>query len=303
MSSSRSPGRRSRRASPPPATSPGTDEPIDGTLSLSDFARRADGRPHRAQGPARRRAAQVRLRRQYEPPPDPEDRGHARRRHRLAARDVALGHRPARRRAAGFERFALKAQTSVVGGNIAFSKVNLELDGNVRRRRADLCRGRPPDACRARSPSKALNLTPYMSAVPAPQRASGMEPRTDRSSTGLTASTSTCGFRRPASRSPMPSSGAPRSPPICATAISRVTIGESHALRRRDQGIACAREVDRRRQSAGAAATHRRHARSDAGRACRRAQHRRPGQSRHIGQRQRRQRLRPDQGAQWHGHA
>ena len=52
----------------------------------------------------------------------------------------------------GFGRFALKAQTNVVGGTIGLSGVNIELDGNSRRRRADL--RRTADRCKGRSPPK-----------------------------------------------------------------------------------------------------------------------------------------------------
>ena len=63
---------------------------------------------------------------------------------------------------AAFQRFALKAQTNVVGRNIALSKVNLELDGNsgegVLTYVAD---GR--QTLQGTLAVEGLNLTPYMS--------------------------------------------------------------------------------------------------------------------------------------------
>ncbi|MBX9773908.1 MAG: AsmA family protein [Xanthobacteraceae bacterium] len=62
-----------------------------------------------------------------------------------------------------FQRFALKAQTSVVGRNIALSKVNLELDGNV----GEGVLTYVADGRRTLQGTLAverLNLTPYMSA-------------------------------------------------------------------------------------------------------------------------------------------
>ena len=69
----------------------------------------------------------------------------------------------ARRRAAAFQRFALKAQTNVVGRNIALSKVNLELDGNA----GEGVLTYVADGRRTLQGTLAverLNLTPYMSA-------------------------------------------------------------------------------------------------------------------------------------------
>jgi AsmA protein len=64
----------------------------------------------------------------------------------------------------GFERFALKAQTNVVGGTLALSSVNLELDGNaaegVLTFAAD---GR--QTLQGTLAADALNLTPYLSTI------------------------------------------------------------------------------------------------------------------------------------------
>jgi AsmA protein len=64
----------------------------------------------------------------------------------------------------GFERFALKAQTNVVGGTIALSSVNLELDGNaaegVLTFAAD---GR--QTLQGTLAADALNLAPYLSTI------------------------------------------------------------------------------------------------------------------------------------------
>ncbi len=61
----------------------------------------------------------------------------------------------------GFERFALKAQTNVLGGTIALSSVNLELDGNsaegVLTFAAD---GR--QTLQGTLAADTLNLTPYL---------------------------------------------------------------------------------------------------------------------------------------------
>ena len=93
--------------------------------------RRADGRALRPQAPPRRGAAEIRLRRLYQPPayaarwkgrsrPTPP---------RYATRCIGPAHWTTP--GGGFGRFALKAQTNVVGGNIALSGVNIELDGNT----------------------------------------------------------------------------------------------------------------------------------------------------------------------------
>ncbi len=64
----------------------------------------------------------------------------------------------------GFERFSLKAQTNVVGGTVALSSVNLELDGNaaegVLTFAAD---GR--QTLQGTLAAETLNLTPYVSAI------------------------------------------------------------------------------------------------------------------------------------------
>ena len=52
----------------------------------------------------------------------------------------------------GFQRFALKAQTNVVGGTIALSSVNVELGGNSAEGVPDFRDRRGLDLTRARSP-------------------------------------------------------------------------------------------------------------------------------------------------------
>ena len=120
----------------------------------------------------------------------------------------------------GFGRFALKAQTNVVGGTIALSDVNVELDGNVGEGVLTFATdGR--QTLQGTLAADGLDLTPYVSTV---RLLTGSERdwnrRADRARRAHRPSMSTCGCRRRASRSAMPSSGAPPSPPICAAATS-----------------------------------------------------------------------------------
>ena len=120
----------------------------------------------------------------------------------------------------GFGRFALKAQTNVVGGNIGALRRQYRARRQRRRRRAHARHRRTADAAghaRGRRPrSDALRLHRPV----ADQRRTRLGPPADRGSTASAASTSICGSRRRASTSGMPSSAAPRSPPTCAAAIS-----------------------------------------------------------------------------------
>lgn len=64
----------------------------------------------------------------------------------------------------GFERFALKAQTNVVGGNVGLSGVNIELDGNSAEGVLSFSTdGR--QLLQGTLAAEALDLTPYLSAV------------------------------------------------------------------------------------------------------------------------------------------
>jgi AsmA protein len=64
----------------------------------------------------------------------------------------------------GFGRFALKAQTNVVGGNIALSGVNVELDGNVGEGALTfITDGR--QTLQGTLAAEGLDLTPYISAI------------------------------------------------------------------------------------------------------------------------------------------
>lgn len=64
----------------------------------------------------------------------------------------------------GFGRFALKAQTSVTGGTVALSRVNVELDGNTAEGVLNFVydKGQTVQGTLA---TEALNLTPYVSAI------------------------------------------------------------------------------------------------------------------------------------------
>ena len=126
-------------------------EPVDASAHADRFRRRAGRRPLGPEGPARRRAAQARLRRQLEPAADAEDRRHARGR-RPSLRDTLrwAGMQPLP--GGGFGRFALKAKTNVSGGTIALSGVNVELDGNVAEGVLAFATDGRADAARARSP-------------------------------------------------------------------------------------------------------------------------------------------------------
>ena len=120
----------------------------------------------------------------------------------------------------GFERFSLKAQTNVVGGTIALSSVNLELDGNaaegVLTFAAD---GR--QTLQGTLAADELNLTPYLSTIRLHYGAGPrMEPRSARSRRAADRRSRSAAVRRQGHDRRRQPSAAPRSPPICATAIS-----------------------------------------------------------------------------------
>ncbi len=121
----------------------------------------------------------------------------------------------------GFERFSLKAQTNVVGGTIALSAVNLELDGNVAEGVLTFAAdGR--QTLQGTLAADELDLTPYLSTI-------RLLADTDREWNRIAARRSTgcltadLDLRLSAAKithRPDQASAAPRSRPICATAIS-----------------------------------------------------------------------------------
>ena len=187
---------------------------------LHRLRRRAARRPIGIEDAPRRRAAQARIRRLSEPPAHPQDGGHARRRrHRRCARPCA-GPASNRLPGGGFGRFALKAQTNVVGSTIGLSGVNIELDGNAGEGVLTLANdgrqtlqgtlaaeGARSDALRLHRPA-------------ADQRPARLGPPADRARRPQRHRRRHPALRRPRQRRRMPGSAAPRSPPRCAAAIS-----------------------------------------------------------------------------------
>ena len=131
MSNWRWPGRRSPRASPPPAASCGMTSRSTAAITLTDFAAALAG--DRSGLKLRLTGAPVKFAFEgnWSTRPTLKIEG------TLAAdapslRDtLALGRPASRCSGGGFGRFALKAKTNVSGGTIALSTVNVELDGNV----------------------------------------------------------------------------------------------------------------------------------------------------------------------------
>ena len=127
----------------------------------------------------------------------------------------------------GFGRFALKAQTNVVGGTIGLSGVNIELDGNSGEGVLTFD-GR--QTLQGTLAAEGLDLSPYVSTVRLLTSGERGWDSNRSPSMASTASTWISGCRRPASTSRMPSSDAPRSPPICAAATSRWRSARSQAF-------------------------------------------------------------------------
>jgi len=104
-------------------------EPLDTSVTLSDFRRRW---PATRTG-VKLRIAGVPMKGAFEGAislnPTIKIDGHARRRFNLAAQRAGLA-RQKPLPGGGFARFAIKAQTNVVGSTIGLTSVNLELDGN-----------------------------------------------------------------------------------------------------------------------------------------------------------------------------
>ena len=150
----------------------------------------------------------------------------------------------------GFGRFALKAQTNVVGSTIGLSNVNVELDGNTGEGVLTFD-GR--QTLQGTLAAEALDLTPYVSTVRL--LTSGERGWDGRpiALDGLDGIDVDLGSRQPASLSPAPSSGAPRSRPLCAAVISP-SRSASRGLRRRRQGHIRARQVGEQGRLQGAAA-------------------------------------------------
>ncbi len=184
---------------------------------------------------------------------------------------------------AGFQRFALKAQASVSGRNVALSKVNLELDGNSGEGGLTyVADGR--QTLQGTLAVEGLNLTPYMSAFRFlnTERSWSRVPLELDGLSGIDVD-----VRISAARVTLDSFslGQTRSRPIYRAGNLTLAIGESQAsaASSRDRLRSRSRPP---RQPAGAAAIQRCDARPDAGRLLRRAQRRRPRQYRPRRQRQ-----------------
>ena len=115
--------------------------------------------------------------------------------------------------AGGFGRFTLKSQANIVGGKIALSNVNVELDGNVGEGVLTFATdGRR--TLQGTLAADAIDLTPYGSTL---RLLIGNDwSRQPLTLSDLAASTSICGCPQRTSRSPAAGLDAPRSPPICA---------------------------------------------------------------------------------------
>jgi AsmA protein len=79
---------------------------------------------------------------------------------RKAMHWVGLGHPPG----GGLGRFAIKAQANVTGPNVALSRVNVELDGNVAEGGLTLT-GEAPRTLRGTLAAEEIDLTPYISTM------------------------------------------------------------------------------------------------------------------------------------------
>ena len=123
------------------------DEPIDTSISLTDFAAALRRRPLRREGPAQPARRSSSPSTAAEPPADAEDRRHARRRHRLAARHAALGRRAAaaRRR---LRPLRAEGQDQRRRRNDRALHRQRRARRQRRRRRPHLCHRRPADAAR-----------------------------------------------------------------------------------------------------------------------------------------------------------
>ena len=106
-------------------------ERVDGSISGQRLHRRTVGRPLRAEGADRQRAAETRLRRHRRQPHQPDDGRHADGGYRRRLRNALRWTGQAPPGCGGFGRFALKARANLVGPSIALTNVNVELDGNV----------------------------------------------------------------------------------------------------------------------------------------------------------------------------
>ena len=106
------------------------DEPIDATISFTDFVAALNGDRSGLKVRLAGTPFKIRVRRLHQPSADAQDGRHPCRRRRILARHAAWAEQQPPP-GGGFGRFALKAQTNVVGGTLSLSGVNVELDGNT----------------------------------------------------------------------------------------------------------------------------------------------------------------------------
>ena len=97
----------------------------------------------------------------------------------------------------GFGRFALKARANLVGGSVALTNVNVELDGNVAEGVMTFANnGRQTLQATLAAGSARLHAL-YLHLPPARERRARLEPATVRSQCARPPPTSTCACRRP----------------------------------------------------------------------------------------------------------
>mgnify|MGYP003693983219 CR=1 FL=1 len=156
-------------------------ERIDGSISVSDFRRRAVRRPVRPEGAAGQRAAETGLRRHRRQSHQHDDGRHADRRQPRRCATPCAGTGQAPPGGGGSGRFALKARANVVGASVALTNVNVELDGNVAEGVMTLRQQRPPDAAGDARRRRARLHALYLHLPPARQRRARLEPAAVRS--------------------------------------------------------------------------------------------------------------------------
>ncbi len=138
-------------------------EPVDAAVTLTDFAAALAGDRSGPQGPAQRPAGQARLRRQCQHQLDVEGRRHARRRLRLRCATPCAGPAISRLPAAASAASRSRPRPASPAGR-SRSTVNIELDGQCRRGRADL-RTDGRRSVQGTLAADDLNLTPYLGTI------------------------------------------------------------------------------------------------------------------------------------------